>query len=291
MNYLIQWYTPKTGISLTILREAINAKTKYSVEHRIILNNGEIKYVHEKSDISYNNKGQPVKMIGTVQDITEQKNINTKLVQSLREKELMLKEVHHRVKNNLQVVSSLLRIQAANVEDKTVGEYLKISEQRVQSMALIHQQLYKTEDLSRINFGDYVRELCTYLLFAYGIERSKINLAVNIEDIYFGIDTALPCGLIINELITNALKHAFPGGRQGTIEISLVKGTDERNNLTIRDDGVGIKNDFNLEELKTLGMQLVSTLSKQLESEIEINNKNGTEVKLIFKDLIYKKRT
>ena len=179
-------------------------------ERRILRPDGSVRFVRLHTDSVKDPYGKITGYIGTVHDITGMKQINRELVRSLEEKELMLKEIHHRVKNNLQVVSSLLRMQSETVTDKSAIEHLKISEQRVKSMALIHQQLYKTQDLSRINFRDYVNELCMYLYHAYTIRAGKVNLSVDIGDISFGIDTALPCGLIINELVTNSLKHAFP---------------------------------------------------------------------------------
>jgi len=275
----------------TAVKEAIESKTHYNIEHRIVLNNGEIKYVNEKSDIIFDkDTGKLLKMIGTVQDITEQKIVNDKIVIALHEKELMLKEIHHRVKNNLQVVSSLLRIQAASIDDKRVSEYLRISEQRVKSMALIHQQLYKKEDLSRIDFNEYVKRLSEFLFSSYGIESDRIKLTINIKEIYFGIDTAIPCGLIINELITNSLKHAFPGNKKGEINISITAEENGMNRFILEDNGKGIEKGFDIEKCQTLGMQLVSTLSKQLESDIKIINGHGTHIEMLFRDSAYKKR-
>ena len=259
-------------------------------ERRILRPDGSVRFVRLHTDLVRGSNGKITGYIGTVHDITGMKQINQELVKSLEEKELMLKEIHHRVKNNLQVVSSLLRMQSETVTDKSAIEHLKISEQRVKSMALIHQQLYKTQDLSRINFRDYVNELCMYLYYAYTISAGKVNLSVDVNDINFGIDTALPCGLIINELITNSLKHAFPGDMTGKVEIKLFKNAACKNVLTIKDNGIGMKKDFDADKSGTLGMKLVNTLSEQLEAELEIIHEGGLEVKITFDDLIYKHR-
>lgn len=227
--------------------------------------------------------GEFAGMHGTLQDITEIKRINEELIKSLNEKELILKEIHHRVKNNLQVVSSLLRLQSESIKDESAIGYLKMSEQRVKSMALIHQQLYRTKDLSRIDFREYLEDLCNYLFFAYDISFSRIELKIEVDNIYFGIDTALPCGLIVNELVTNSIKHAFPDYSVGTLMLSLKKEISGRYILRIKDDGKGgEKIDF--EKTNTLGMELVKTLTEQLEGEIKVNCDKGTEIIISFFD-------
>jgi len=259
-------------------------------ERRILRPDGSVRFVRLHTGAVRGLNGKITGYIGTVHDITGLKQINQELVKSLEEKELMLKEIHHRVKNNLQVVSSLLRMQSETVTDKSAIEHLKISEQRVKSMALIHQQLYKTQDLSRINFRDYVNELCMYLYHAYTIRTGKVDLSVDVSDISFGIDTALPCGLIINELITNSLKHAFPGDMTGKVEIKLYKNDEGKNILIVKDNGIGMKKDYDADKAGTLGMKLVKTLTEQLEGELQIIHEGGLEVKITFDDLIYKHR-
>jgi len=270
----------------SIIKNAIIEKKSYVNEDRIKRPNGEIRYVKVMGEPVFDDSGELIMMHGTIQDITDIKRINDELIRSLNEKEIMLKEIHHRVKNNLQVVSSLLRLQSDKINDKTASEYLKISELRVKSMALIHQQLYKTRDLTRIDFKEYVKELSSYLLFINGIN-GRIKVNIDFDNIYYGIDIALPCGLIVNELLTNSIKHAFPNEKKGNIEIKLFKDRDSINHLIIKDNGIGAKElDFN--NASTLGMQLVGTLTEQLEGKIEVNSNKGTEVKIIFDDLLYK---
>jgi PAS domain S-box-containing protein len=210
------------------------------------------------------------------------------LEKSLNEKVIMLQEIHHRVKNNLQTVSSLLRIQSDKIPGNAAVEYLRASEQRIRSMALIHMQLYKTKDFSRINFKEYTEELCKYLMGAFGVNSSKIKLVMEIDDIYFAIDTALPCGLIINEMFTNSLKHAFPAGREGTILIKIHKDINGMNHLIFKDDGIGMDKKTLTDNPTKLGMLLINTLTEQLEGNITINTKGGTEFNLEFKDVEHK---
>ncbi len=265
------------------IMNAVTLKSNYENEDRIVRPNGEVRYVKIVGEPVFDESGVFTGIQGTLQDITDVKRINEELVQSLAEKELMLKEIHHRVKNNLQIVSSLLRLQAEKITDKEAVEYFRLSEQRIKSMALIHQQLYRTKDLSRINFSDYLYELCSYLLFVNDTGNRNIRFTIDAEELYFGIDTALPCGLIINELFTNSVKHAFPEGREGSITVKFQKETGNRYILSIIDDGIGAVN-FDPENTSSLGMELVSTLTAQLEGELSMNVNNGTEIRISFKD-------
>lgn len=265
------------------IRHAIENKTSYENEDRIITPEGEVRNVKIVGEPVFDKDGNITGLQGTLQDITDIKRINNELLKSLNEKELILKEIHHRVKNNLQVVSSLLRLQSDTITDKTAIGYLKMSEQRVKSMALIHQQLYRTKDLSRIDFREYLEDLCNYLFFAYDISFSRVALKVEVEDIYFGIDTALPCGLIVNELVTNSIKHAFPEYSIGTLTVKLTREVTGKYKLVIQDDGKGADL-LSFENNTTLGMELVKTLTEQLEGEISAESNNGTKITITFFD-------
>ncbi|NOS86779.1 MAG: GAF domain-containing protein [Ignavibacteria bacterium] len=262
---------------------ALKEKRSYESEYRIIRGNGEIRNVKVAGEPLLNELGIFSGMQGTLQDITDIKRINDELLKSLNEKELILKEIHHRVKNNLQVVSSLLRLQSDSITDEAAIGYLKMSEQRVKSMALIHQQLYRTKDLSRIDFREYLEDLCNYLFFAYDISFSRIALKIEVEDIFFGIDTALPCGLIVNELVTNSIKHAFPDYSVGTLSVELSKEVTGKYRLIIQDDGKGT-NSIDFTNTSTLGMELVKTLTEQLEGEIKVETDKGTKITITFFD-------
>ncbi|MCL5038076.1 MAG: response regulator [Chloroflexi bacterium] len=222
-------------------------------------------------------------------DITERKVAEEAVKASLKEKELLLKEIHHRVKNNLQIISSLLNLQSQYIKDDSALELFTESRNCIKSMALIHESLYGSEDMVSIDFADYVRKMANYLYRSHGINTDKIIFKTDISDIFLGIDTAIPCGLIINELITNSLKHSFPGGRKGTIEISL-----KRDNggyiLVIRDDGASISEEVDLKSSETLGLQLVYDLIAQIDGKLELDRRGGTEFRIKFKELKYKNR-
>ena len=197
------------------------------------------------------------------------------LRRSLAEKESLLKEIHHRVKNNLQIVASLLYLQEEYVTDEKGVEILRESQNRVKSMALIHEQLYGTSDLANIDFGRYIQGLSANLFDVYGINPNRIRLNVRADDIALGIDTAVPCGLIINELVSNSLKHAFGPEAGGTVDVLVKRLGEGRMEIVVADDGIGIA-DLNLDiEKKTLGLRLVDTLIAQLGGRLDVQTTQG----------------
>lgn len=226
-----------------------------------------------------------------VEDITDRKQAEDHIKASLKEKEVLLKEIHHRVKNNLGIVSSLLQIQSRYIQDLGTKLILKNSQNRIASIALVHEKLYRSKDLANIDFAQYLYDLTIYLFDSYNISSSKITLDIQVAPISLDIETAVPCGLIVNELVSNALKHAFPGDRTGTIQVSLVTPSDESAKgpypltLIVRDDGIGLPPDFDPETSTTLGISLVQGLVEQIQGEIFIDRDRleGTEVRLNFK--------
>lgn len=198
------------------------------------------------------------------------------LRQSLAEKESLLKEIHHRVKNNLQIVSSLLYLQEDYMQDAKGVEILRESQNRVKSMALIHEQLYGTADLAKIDFGRYIQGLTANLFDAYGIDPARIRLNVRADDIALGVDMAVPCGLIINELVSNALKHAFLPDAGGTIDIVIRTLDTGRMEIVVADDGTGFAESPGDAEKKSLGLRLIDTLTTQLDGTLAIKTENGT---------------
>ncbi len=206
---------------------------------------------------------------------------------SLAEKEVLLKEIHHRVKNNMQIISSLLNLQLQHVQEEEASNVLIESQGRVKTMAMIHEKLYQSPDLTRIRFRDYIQKLAYDILYTYGVKAGSIELEMDIDNIELGMETSIPCGLIINELVTNSVKYAFPEGK-GTIIIQF-KGQDELQ-LIIKDDGIGLPREIDLEHTETLGLQLVLNLVKQLNGELTINRSQGTEYIIKFKELQYSKR-
>ena len=223
-------------------------------------------------------------------DITREKNITKRLEQSLEEKEIMLKEIHHRVKNNLQIVISLLNLQSTTVDDVKLKSQLTISQNRVRSMALIHQHLYRSTDMARINMQEYLLGLSSQLLASYSEQRDSISISVNAEEVEFTIETAVPFGLLINEIVSNSLKHGFPGGRKGKIEISLLKTNENEFELRYMDNGVGIPMNIVNGHVVSFGMHLIEMLVSQLEGRIELLSKGGTEYKINFRGSNYQTR-
>ena len=215
-------------------------------------------------------------------DITEQKLAEEALRSSLREKEVLLQEVHHRVKNNLQVISSLLDLQSQNLKDQKTLEIFRESYNRVKSMALLHDKLYQSQSLDKIDFPEYVTTLTSYLLMSYGVNLDLIKVNINIEQVFLSIDTALTCGLIINELISNSLKYAFPKEKGGLLEIKLSCESNQKFLLTVKDNGVGFPQNMNFKTTTTLGLKLVDVLTKQLEGDLELDQSQGTEFKIKF---------
>jgi two-component sensor histidine kinase len=190
--------------------------------------------------------------------------------------------VHHRVKNNLQVISSLLNLQAGMVKDPNVLQVFRESQHRVRAMALIHEKLYQSQDLVKVDFGEYVKSLTGYLFRSYGVESASIALKVNIQNVFLDVEEAIPCGLIINELVSNALKHAFPGGRHGEIRIDVQAEGTTPVLLRVSDNGVGFPPEVDFRTTTSLGLRLVHTLTRQLEGTIALQHDGGTAFQLCF---------
>jgi PAS domain S-box-containing protein len=215
-------------------------------------------------------------------DITDRKLAEKKIVESLKEKEVLLKEVHHRVKNNLQVISSILNLQRAYLKDKNSDNLFRELQNRVRSMSFIHESLYQTQDFSNLNFGEYLNNLATNLKHSYLIEDDNIEIEVKADKLFLNLDYSIPCGLIVNELISNAFKYAFPGGRKGKIDV-IVKKLHNFVEIIVADDGVGIKKEIDIKNTETLGLQLVTSLVEQLDGELFHQNLDpGAEIKITF---------
>jgi PAS domain S-box-containing protein len=219
-----------------------------------------------------------------IRDISERKRTEDQIKQSLKEKEILLREIHHRVKNNMQIISSLLRLQSGYVKEEKYLEMFKESQNRIISMSLIHENIYQSNDFSRIDFKDYVTDMVDGLFQAYGFDDGRIALDVDAGDALLNIDSAIPCGLIINELVTNSLKYAFPDGRGGEIKIALHKMGDAEIELIVGDNGIGFPLDKDFLKTESLGLQLVTLLvNTQLEGEINLDRSKGTEFRIKFK--------
>ncbi|NJD52141.1 MAG: PAS domain S-box protein [Candidatus Methanoperedens sp.] len=236
-------------------------------------------------DITGNNVVFAGKQMGLVvfRDITERKLAEDKIKTSLQEKETLLKEIHHRVKNNLQIVSSLLDHQTQYIKDKNVIDIFTESQNRISSMSLIHEKLYRSKDLAKIDFNDYINDLVANLFQSYNSNSGNMKLNMNIQNVRLDIDFAIPCGLIINELVTNSLKYAFPEGRKGEIKIAFFETGENMLELVIGDNGIGISKDLDFRKTESLGLHLVTILAEnQLHGEIYLNRNHGTEFHIKF---------
>jgi PAS domain S-box-containing protein len=220
---------------------------------------------------------------GIIRDITSRKRAEEQLTASLKEKELLLQEIHHRVKNNMQVISSLLKLQAETIKDERLRAPFRDSEHRVRAMSLVHEKLYQAEDFTHILFKDYLTSLIRYLYQSYAHQTGRIELVTEIEELPLDITHAIPCGLITNELLSNALTHAFPGERTGTITIGLRSPEPHTYELTVSDNGVGLPETIDLKTTTSLGLHLVSILVEdQLKGEIEVKRGKGMAFKIKF---------
>ena len=228
-------------------------------------------------------------IFGVGNDITERKKGENEILRSLKEKEVLLREIHHRVKNNLQIVSTLLSLQSSQSSKIDVNDLYRESQNRIQSIALIHENLYQSEDLAHINYEVYVKGLLSDLFDSYGVDSTRIKLNLEIDDITLGIETAIPCGLIINELVSNSLKHGFKGNETGEINVKIHKIAEGEYSLIESDTGVPFSDKLNLISTKTLGLELIKNLVKQIDGQLEFNRENK-EFKIIFRELEYKER-
>lgn len=225
--------------------------------------------------------GKVIEVSLVAHDITEKKISEKEIKESLNEKEILLKEIHHRVKNNLQVISSILNLQSSFIEDEHTISILQESRNRIHSMATIHEDLYRTSNFGAIVFSDYLLNLATNLVSIYRINEQEIWLDFNSDKILLSIDQAVPCGLLTNEIISNALKYAFPNNKPGTIFIGL-KENKNSIHLTIKDDGIGLPTNFKIGKSETLGLQLVQTLVEQLDGKLAVKSDRGTEFLITF---------
>ncbi|MGC9505693.1 CBS domain-containing protein [Baaleninema sp.] len=272
------------------IQVAIQKGNPYSFEFRMKAKSGDWKWIQGSGKIyNFNSQQLPRRVVGTHVDITERKLSEQKIQESLEEKELLLKEIHHRVKNNLLVVASLLELQSVYTDEEYILKILEDSQIRIQSMALIHEKLYGSTDLSHINFSDYLEALIGNLFLSYSLERDRICCHIEAQPIFLNIETANPCGLIVNELVSNVFKHAFPNPRSGDVWL-ILKLDKETIRLTVKDNGVGIPEEVDIFQTESLGMQLVTMLAKQLRAEVSIDRSEGTAFHIEFSELQYKRR-
>ena len=226
-------------------------------------------------------------------DVTKSKNAEAEIKKSLEEKEILLKEIHHRVKNNLTVISSLLNLQSRYIKDKDDLMMFKESQSRAKSMALIHQRLYDSSDLKRIDFGDYIKTLANDMFHTYVPNSNIVKLNINVEDVMLDVNTAIPLGLILNELLSNSMKYAFPtelsnNFTNGNINVNLYK-SEKGYTLSVEDDGIGFPEDIDIENTDSLGLQLIHSLTNQIDGTIHLDRTNGTSFKIEFNEPEFQK--
>lgn len=267
-----------------LLWTTILAGEEWRGELRNRRKNGELYW--ESSSISpiRDSEGAITHFVKVAEDITERKKADEQIQASLQEKEVLLQEIHHRVKNNLQVISSLLDMQSLTLGDPVAVQALQDSRNRVRAMAFVHERLYQSEDLASVNAEDYVQSIARYLFGAHARKAAGIALNVQVDGVDLDLDTAIPCGLLINELVSNALKHAFPaeGEREGEIRVGLVAEGDGRLALSISDNGTGLPWDLDLKNSESLGLRLVDMLAQQLGGTVELDRSAGTAFKITF---------
>jgi len=262
------------------LASAVERDEPYEPYYRAIWPDGTIHHIAARGRLVRDADGRAVKIYGIIWDVTSRKLAEEAMQASLREKEVLLKEIHHRVKNNLQVMSSLLNLQSQHLTDPKALDALRVSTHRIKTMALIHDKLYRSESLSGIYFPGYVHDLTGDLINTYAPDK-HIVLNVDIDPVSFDLDTSIPLGLILNELVSNSLKHAFPDDEGGIIAVSL-HSRDAGVEMSVSDSGIGFPEDLDFTDTQSMGMQLVVILVDQLEGTIELKRSNGTEFRITF---------
>jgi PAS domain S-box-containing protein len=306
-DYLVKIANPaanKTGISINLpcyslthkrdapcgskehpcpLEQLKNTKKPVSVEHLHYDGNGDLRIFEVNGFPVLDHKGEIFQMIVYSQDITDRKIAEEQIKASLKEKEVLLEEIHHRVKNNLQIMYSLISIQSEYIENEKYKKTFKDFQNQIMSMALVHEILYKTKDLTKIDLKKYIENLLQSLFASYGIKASKITATIEVESAKLGVDTVILCGLIINELVSNSLKYAFPDNNCGKIRIALhAKGKTEFE-MMVSDNGIGLPKYLNPEKTESFGLQMVNVLVKgNLHGDISLNRTGGTEYKISF---------
>ena len=280
------------------LESHLKHKSAYDVEYRIRTKAGDFRWIQSRGQALWNDSGEAYRMVGWIMDIAERKRVedqirelNTSLERragelqaSVKEKEALLQEIHHRVKNNLQIIASLLSLQSGYIHDPQMLVQFQESQSRIRSMALIHEKLYQSERFVEVDLADYVQSLLNILMRTYATN-ANIKLEVQLAPTSVTIDTAMPVGLMLNELFTNALKYAFPGNRAGQLTVKLGAGPAGEIRLLVQDDGVGLKPEFQFEQASTLGLRLVRMFAKQLRATVKLRSEPGhTAFDIEFKE-------
>lgn len=264
------------------LENCNKANTPSSFEHRCRHKNGNWKTLKSTITSVKDENRNSICFILHSHDISDKKILEDELRKSIFEKDMLIQELHHRVRNNMQIVLSILSLQSCRVDESKYHSYFEESRHRIYAMALVHEKLYQSENMTEVDFLQYLVELINNLFKSYDINREQIRLRLDVKEIYFGIVEAVPCAMIFNELILNSIKHAFPDGRSGEIQVSIIRNHKGQNEIIVKDDGIGLPGDFDILTSKTLGMQIVQVLTKQVKGNLDINGSTGTTVTIIF---------
>ncbi|MFT6502321.1 MAG: PAS domain S-box-containing protein [Crocinitomicaceae bacterium] len=293
--YALYGYDPGELIGLNV--DVFNAKVSHDTSHIVqaIIDNGgwsgelvqrrkndEHFHAHLTVSLIFGENGEPVGYSSNSRDITERFEATEMLETALKEKELLFQEIHHRLKNNLAIISSILELQADKSNDPEFVRAIRDSQRRIKTTALAHEILYETDSIGSVDLNNYVENLLNNVLDSFVEENSRISLTKHVSIENFDIDHAIPLGLIINELMTNSFKHAFPGNRKGEIQIRIVQEEDVII-FNYEDNGIGLPKDFDINLSGSTGMIVVNSLIDQLEGELKINSENGIHYSIIFK--------
>ena len=263
------------------IREAVTNKHSRIFESNVTTYNIENLWISSTLTPIYDEEGILKKLVVVDSDITAGKKMQKLIETSLKEKDVLLKEIHHRVKNNLQIIISLLNLQTGYIKDEVTLKAVKDGQSRVRSMALVHEKFYQSDELSEIDFAEYIEKLCHFIYQSYGDKTDRIHLQISGDKIGLDMDTAMPCGLLVNEIVSNSYKYAFPNQEKGTIQIDFKKN-DNKIILFIQDNGVGFPEEYDLEKSESLGMQLIQALTSQLDGDLVVSRENGTSFKISF---------
>ena len=282
LDYRVQ---ASTSDEIGDLARSFNSMAAALGEKILELESADLQLRKANDELEANVAERTLDLAKTNEDLTMEiqlrKNTEERISASLSEKEILLKEINHRVKNNLQIISSLLNLQSRDIKDPQALHSFEVSQERIMAMALVHEKLYRSDDLAKIDFGDYIRSLTDDLRQSHGLGSRHLDLQVQAESIFLGVDIAIPCGLIVNELISNSIKHAFPGDRTGEIVVRL-SSVGENYIVSVRDDGVGLPQDLDLASTSTLGMTIVNALAGQLEGSVAFHSNGGVEISVTF---------
>ena len=262
---------------------AIRETGRWDGELRAAHKDGHVFPIWLTAALVKDDQGNPISLLGIVRDITERKKAEEQLKSSLKEKDILLKEIHHRVKNNLQIVASMLQLQSGYIKDKESKILFEESQKRVETMSLIHEKLYRSQDLARIDFREYVDGLVENLLTLNAGKSKLIEMNMDIKGVVLDIINSIPCGLIINELVSNSLRHAFPNGKKGRIDIHMNVDKQGMVSLSVSDNGTGFPENVDFRNTQSLGMQLVSSLVNQLSGKIDLDRNEGTCFRIEFR--------